>query len=218
MLYDAPLAPAGPGIRGHERVIPRLGCRWVLEKRNRADDAPVLRALPALPQAVTRQVPAWLAGSLFFFLASWTDGRQPSLLRRTHATEYALVATQARNDGYVSVRIGSSVMQLHRLVMVTVLGIRGDQELIALTVPDADTGTHHVRWRSVEVDHINNQPGDNRVANLRLCEGYENKRRRVGQDIGAVQLLSEDGLPGQRAAHERFVVPAAVEGAAHADV
>lgn len=40
----------------------------------------------------------------------------------------------------------------------------------------------HARWPSHEIDHINSTRNDNRIANLRECDGSQNKHRSLRQN------------------------------------
>lgn len=69
----------------------------------------------------------------------------------------ALAATAPNSDGYVGVKIDGRTYKAHRLAWAWV----------------------HGAWPEAEVDHINGDRADNRIANLRLATNKENARNRL---------------------------------------
>ena len=75
------------------------------------------------------------------------------------------VAGTRRADGYLRLCVGGNVYRSHRLAWLYMTGA----------------------WPENEVDHINNDPSDNRWSNLRAAtrsQNEANKRARLGKEIG----------------------------------
>lgn len=62
-----------------------------------------------------------------------------------------------RQSGYIEINIASRVRKAHRLAWLYV----------------------HGRWPACHLDHVNGNPGDNRIANLRECTAAENQQNKA---------------------------------------
>lgn len=77
-------------------------------------------------------------------------------IRTSNAIKVGDVAGTTDAKGYVIIRVKGVTHKAHRLAWLYV----------------------HGKWPNGEVDHINNDPGDNRIANLRDVSKSENQQNR----------------------------------------
>lgn len=69
------------------------------------------------------------------------------------------IAGVKRHDGYVRIRVSGVNYYAHRLAWLFVYG----------------------NWPAINIDHINGDPSDNRVVNLRECNQTENHQNKIKQ-------------------------------------
>jgi hypothetical protein len=81
------------------------------------------------------------------------------LLRTSNRVSVGQIAGCKDKDGYVVLRLGGRLYKAHRLAWLYV----------------------HGRHPTKNIDHINQTPGDNRIANLREADQHENNQNRRRQ-------------------------------------
>lgn len=86
----------------------------------------------------------------------------------SNRTPVGSVANCRDKNGYVVIRVDKKLYKAHRLAWLYEYGV----------------------WPTKNIDHINQTPGDNRIANLREADQHENNQNR------RVQRNSQSGVTG----------------------
>ena len=73
--------------------------------------------------------------------------------------DWVITAGSLSSDGYYKISISNKMIRIHRLIAYAYLGL-------------------DITNTKIQVDHINRDPADNRVCNLRLVTGQQNKFNR----------------------------------------
>lgn len=106
--------------------------------------------------------------------------------KRGNRNDVGKIAGKARPDGYIRIKIAQALYFSHRLAWLHV----------------------HGEWPSVEIDHINGNPSDNRISNLRLASSTINK-----QNVRAPRCNNRSGFLGVALQHGRYRASIRADGA-----
>lgn len=98
-----------------------------------------------------------------------------------HRRFVGLDAQSKDKDGYLKVNVGGRTYRVHRLVWMHQFG----------------------RWPIDQIDHINHDPADNRLENLREADTYQNmhNKRRAKNNRSGIVGVSWDTRVGKWTAH-----------------
>jgi hypothetical protein len=119
-------------------------------------------------------------------VAEFTTGKQTALhLSRRWNTRYAgTIAGTTRHDGYVTIRIDDKPFLAHRLAWLWVLGC----------------------WPEAVIDHIDGNPNNNRIANLREATHRQNQQAQKRRP------QNTSGFKGVSRRHGRWAAQIRIDG------